>query len=94
MIALLLQFVSTIPPDVLRSLIVDAVKDRLFKPASGKATVFTLTIREPGREVRARIETSDPAVLGDGVAMLRDALDLDSEFLEYVPGPKEWRRLR
>jgi len=93
-IALGIQFVATIPVHLLRSLIVDAIKNRFFRPASMQPTVFTFSLREMDKEIKARIETSDPEIFGQGVELLRDAIDSESHLVEYDAENDTWKHVR
>lgn len=60
-IALALQFVASVPGDLLKAALYDVLKGRLFHPRCGTPTVFTFKLREAGREISARV-TPDPPI--------------------------------
>ncbi len=93
-IGLGLMFVQTIAPEVLKSVLVEAIKDRLFHPRSGRPTLFHVHLKSTDREIRAHIETSDPDVFREAAGLLRDLVGREGEAFDFLPGENDWKRIR
>jgi hypothetical protein len=89
-----LKFVLEIPPEALKSVLVDAFKDRFLKQSTGRATIFQLRLRGgPSGDVAAYVETSDPEVFGDAMATIREAIRHSDSGAEFDPQTRDWRRI-
>lgn len=89
-----IQFVASVPPAVLRGMLVDAIKGWLFKGRSGTPTEFRLNLRDETREISAFIRTSDPDVFGRAVELLREVLPQEGVAYEYEDDDQAYRKIR
>jgi hypothetical protein len=91
-IALALQFVASVPGDLLKAALYDILKSRFLHPRSGTPTVFTFKLREASREISARIATADPEALASALNSLERIVSGEPDRYEFDASKEEWRQ--
>jgi hypothetical protein len=93
MIALALQWVASIPPDVLTSMISDAFVHWLMRPGADRVTEFSFDLIDEDRTIKGHIKTDDPDMFRDALGFLRDVCFREGEQFEWDPETKQFRRI-
>jgi len=94
MVALALQWVASIPPDVLKSTITDAFARWLMRPGSERRTEFSFDLIDEDRTVNSLIKTDDPEMFREALGFLRDVCSRPGEQFEWDPETRQFLRIR